>query len=234
MATQNYKEAPFFFALAQRYDPLNVDAIIGTAQCVANTDSIDRAIAMLQDELQKGMSNRAELLGGDRGVPDSKGRLGRRPEDDRRREGANPDYAYPWKLQAQIYMNKEGQDKKALDKALQAYQSYSDRNSSDPSGYLERYRIFIRKFQFDKSGRRVGKIFGIYPKYPNLHFYKGDLYGMEGNHKLAIEEYKLELANNPNNVQTLIALGKGEIELGDYNGALTLFNKAMLIEPECR
>jgi tetratricopeptide (TPR) repeat protein len=231
MATQNYKEAPFFFALAQRYDPLNVDAIIGTAQCVANTDSIERAIAMLQDELQKGTSNRAELMGAIAEFEIQKGDWDNAQKTIDDAMSANPDYAYPWKLQAEIYMNNEGKDKKALDKALQAYQSYSDRNTSDPSGYLERYRIFIRKSEFDKAADELGKIFGIYPKYPNLHFYKGALYGIEGNHKLAVEEYKLELANNANNVQTLIALGKEYIELGAYADALALFNKAMLIAP---
>jgi len=231
MATQNFKEAPFFFALAQRYDPLNVDAIIGTAQCVANTDSIERAIGMLQDELQKSSSNRAEFLGAIADFQIQRGNwdIAQKTIDDAM--SANPDYAYPWKLQAEVYMNNEGKDKKALDRALQAYQSYSDRNSSDPSGYLERYRIFIRKAQFDKAADELGKIFGIYPKYPNLHFYKGALYGMEGNHKLAVEEYKLEIANNANNVQTLIALGKEYIELGAFPEALALFNKAMLIAP---
>src|SRR5262249_28089348 len=37
MATRNFKEAPFFFALALRFDPLNVDAIVGTAKCIAAT-----------------------------------------------------------------------------------------------------------------------------------------------------------------------------------------------------
>jgi tetratricopeptide (TPR) repeat protein len=231
MATQNFKEAPFFFALAQRYDPLNVDAIIGTAQCVANTDSIERAIGMLQDELQKSSSNRAEFLGAIADFQIQRGNwdIAQKTIDDAM--SANPDYAYPWKLQAEVYMNNEGKDKKAFDKALQAYQSYSDRNSSDPSGYLERYRIFIRKAQFDKAADELGKIFGIYPKYPNLHFYKGALYGMEGNHKLAVDEYKLEIANNANNVQTLIALGKEYIELGALPEALALFNKAMLLAP---
>jgi predicted Zn-dependent protease len=52
MATKNFKDAPVYFALALRYDPLNVEALVGTAKCIAATESIDRAISLLQDELQ--------------------------------------------------------------------------------------------------------------------------------------------------------------------------------------
>jgi tetratricopeptide (TPR) repeat protein len=231
MSTQNYKEAPFFFALAQRYDPLNVETIIGTAKCIANTDSVDRAITMLEDELQKGYSNRAELLGAIAEFQIQKGDWDQAQKTIDQAMSANPDYAYAWKLQAQVYMNKEGHDKNALDKALRAYQSYSDRNSSDPSGYLERYRIFLKKLQFDQAGEELGKIFGIYPKYPNLHYYKGILDDDMGNHKLAIEEYQLELKNNPNNIESMLALGKELLETGNYPEALTLFNKAMQVAP---
>src|SRR5206468_5097789 len=135
--------APFFFALAQRYDPLNIDAIIGTAKCVAASDSIDRAINLLQDELEKHNGKKAELLGAIAEFQIQRGDWALAQKTVDQAMSADPDYAYPWKLQAQIYMNKENSDKKALDKALFAYQSYSDRNASDPSGYLERYRIFV-------------------------------------------------------------------------------------------
>jgi tetratricopeptide (TPR) repeat protein len=231
MSTQNYKEAPFFFALAQRYDPLNVETIIGTAKCIANTDSVDRAINMLEDELQKGYSNRAELLGAIAEFQIQKGDWDQAQKTIDQAMSANPDYAYAWKLQAQVYINREGHDKTALDKALRAYQSYSDRNSSDPSGYLERYRIFMKKLQFDQAGEELGKIFGIYPKYPNLHYYKGILDDNMGNHKLAIEEFQLELKNNPNSIESMLELGKQYLEAGNYPEALTLFNKAMQIAP---
>jgi tetratricopeptide (TPR) repeat protein len=231
MSTQNYKEAPFFFALAQRYDPLNVETIIGTAKCIANTDSVDRAITMLEDELQKGYSNRAELLGAIAEFQIQKGDWDQAQKTIDQAMSANPDYAYAWKLQAQVYMNREGHDRGALDKALSAYQSYSDRNSSDPSGYLERYRIFMKKLQFDQAGEELGKIFGIYPKYPNLHYYKGILDDNMGNHKLAIEEYQLELKNNPSNIESMLELGKEYLETGNYPEALNLFNKAMQVAP---
>jgi tetratricopeptide (TPR) repeat protein len=232
MATQNYKEAPFFFALAQRYDPLNVDAIIGTAKCIANTESIDRAISLLEDELQKGNGSRAELLSAIADFQIQKGSWDQAQRTVDEATSANPDYAYPWKLQAQIDISHESTDRHAIEKALQAYQSYSDRNSSDPSGYLERYRIFTKMRQYDKAADELGKIYSIYPKYPNLHLYKGELYALMGNSKVAVEEITQEIQNNPTNANALIALGKQYIEQGKLNESLVQFNKAMQISPD--
>lgn len=233
MQTKNYKEAPFFFALALRFDPLNVDALIGTAKCIAGADSIDRAISMLQDELQKGGSAiQGELLSAIAEFYIQKGDWAQAQQYVDQAMTANPDLANPWKLQAQIYLNREGVQKDAVEKALAAYQSFSDRNASDPTGYLERYRLFLKKTQFDKAQEELRKVFGIYPKYPNLHFYFGALYSLESNHKAAAEEYKIELNNNPGNVATMLALGRELVEIGGVNEALTLFNKAMLLAPK--
>jgi tetratricopeptide (TPR) repeat protein len=144
---------------------------------------------------------------------------------------ANPDYAFPWKLQAQIYMNREGLEKDALDRALAAYKSFSDRNSSDPSGYLERYRVFVKKSDFGAAAQELERIWALYPRYPNLNYYRGKLFDVQGNHKAAAENFKKELDNNPNSWNTMVELGKQLIELGQVNEALTLFNKAMQLAP---
>jgi tetratricopeptide (TPR) repeat protein len=128
-------------------------------------------------------------------------------------------------------MNFQAQKQGMLDKALSAYQSYSDRNPSDPSGYLDRFQIFVKKQDYDKAADELAKIYGIYPKYPNLHYYKGALYSAMGNHKVASEEYETELKNNPGTVPSEIGLGKELLELGDYNGALGYFNQAMQSQP---
>jgi len=232
MSTHNYKDAPFFFALALRFDPLNLDALIGTAKCIAETESIDRAINMLQDELQKQKSQRAELLAAVAELQIQKGAWDLAQVNVEQAMAANPDYAMPWKLQAQIHMNRDGTDRKAVDNALAAYKSYSDRNASDPSGYLERYKLFVRKADFEKANEELNRVYAIYPKYPNLHFYKGAMYGIMGNHKVAAEEFTAELKNNPNNVQAILSLGKELIELGDYEAAIKQFTTAMQRAPQ--
>jgi tetratricopeptide (TPR) repeat protein len=241
MATKNYKEAPFFFALALRFDPLNGEALLGTAKCIAATDSIDRAVSMLQDELSKSSRPNAAILSAIAEFDIQKGDWDLAQQNVDQARAADPDYAYAWKLQAQIYMNKEGTDKDALDKAAAAYQSYSERNPSDPSGYLERYNIYLRKTNFEKASEELNKIFALFPKYPKLHFYKGWLYSAQGNHKASAEEYKKELDNNPQQMLAIIGLGKEKIEMANQtggaesqaliHGAQELFNKAMQISP---
>jgi tetratricopeptide (TPR) repeat protein len=232
MSTRNFKDAPFFFALGLRFDPLNVDAIISTAKCVAETESIERAISMLQDQLKRGSRTRAEFLAAIAELQIQKGAWDQAQQNVDQAMQVNPDYAYPWKLQAQIYMNQEGLEKDALDKALAAYKSYSERNTSDPSGYLERYKIFIKKTEFEKAKDELTRIYAIYPKYPSLHYFLGALYAVQGNHKAAAEEFKFELSNNPSNVQTLIGYGRELLEMEQYQTALTQFTKAMQLAPQ--
>jgi len=232
MATKNYGDAAFFFALALRFDPLNMEAVLGTARSVAASDSIDRAIAKLQSELNRGTTSRAELQAAIGEFQIQKAEWDAAQASVSLAMEADPEYAYPWKLQAQIYMSREGADKTALDRALDSYKSYSDRNGSDPSGYLERYKIFIKKTDYEKANDELNRIYAIYPKYPNLHYYKGALYVLMSNLGAAITEFNQEISNNPNNVPAILALGKTLLEAGKPKEALELFNKAMMIAPQ--
>ena len=232
MSTKNYKDAPFFFALGLRYDPGNIDAITNTAKCIAETESIDRAITMLQDQLNLGTTARAEFLAAIAELQIQKGDWQQASQSVQQAMTANPAYAYPWKLQAQIYMSEEGTKKDALEKALSAYKSYSDRNPSDPSGYLERYLIFSKKAAFEQASLELNKIYEIYPRYPNVHFFRGRLYSIQGNHKAAAEEYEEELKNNPLSTRSLIAFGLELMEIGQIEKALEKFTKAMELSPK--
>ncbi len=232
MAVKSYKDAPFFFSLARRLDPLSNEPIILISKAITEVEGPDSGIQFLQDELQKGAYARAELLAAIAELQIRKGQWSVAQEYVDQARVANPDYAYPWKLQAQIFLNDENTDKKALDRTLDSFKSYSDRNSSDPSGYLERYKIFMKKAQFEKAEAELGKIYEIYPKYPNLHLYKGLMFANMGNHKVAAEEFITELTNNPGSVATLIALGKTYLELSTPKEALTHLAKAMAIQPQ--
>ncbi len=235
ISTRNFKDAPFFFSLALRFDPLNVDAVIGIAKSVAETESIERAISLLQDELKGEVSARAEYLAAIAELQMQKGIWDLAQENIKQAIQINPDYAYAWKLQAQFYMSREFTDRQALEKALQAYKSYSERNISDPSGYLERYKIFVKRTEYEKAKDELTKIYDIYPKYPNLHYYLGALYALQGNHKVSTEEFKLEIRNNPLNFQALIAYGKELLELNDvaaFREGLNQFTRAMQVAPQ--
>ncbi len=231
METKNFKDAPFFFALALRFDPTNIEAISGTAKCVAETDGVDRGIALLEDELQNLDGFRADLLTAIAELQIKKGQwpLAQRYLD--QAIEANPAFAHVWRVQAQVHRNSENVDPKALDRAAEAYKSYSDRNPTDPSGYVERYQIFLQKAMFEQADQELGRVYTLYPRYPKLHFYKGRLYSRMGNTKAALEEFKQELQNNPNAVNTLLALGNELIRDGNATQALTYLNQAMRAAP---
>ncbi|MCC7442203.1 MAG: tetratricopeptide repeat protein [Bdellovibrionales bacterium] len=229
------QDAPFYYALGLRLDPLNMDAIVGTAKCIAQTDSIQRAITMLQDELQKLGGARAELVAAVAELRMQAGDWDLAEDSVSAAMAMNPKYAFPWLLQATIYRNKEGLDKEAIPKALIAYKSYIERNPSDPKGYLERYKLFMKLGQFDKASDELAEIFKYYPKYPGIHFFKGNLYSLMGNTQAALQEFEQELSSHPESVEALIALGKEKLKAeGDKdaaNAALELFTKAMQINP---
>jgi tetratricopeptide (TPR) repeat protein len=238
LATKNYKEAPFFFSLALRFDPLNTDAVIGIAKSIANSEGLERGISHLQDELQKLAEPRAELLAAIAELHVQRGDWDAAQSFVDQAVAANPDYALPYKLQAQIYLNKEGVEKNAVDLALRALNSFSERNRSDATGYLERYRILLKRKEFQAALDELSRVYSVYPRYPNLHYYRGQLYGIMGNHRVAIAEFREELKNNPKSVPTLVELGKSILETRQGNQdaavikeAADLFTKAMQLAP---
>ena len=79
VATRHYADAPLFFSLALRFDPLNLEAVIGTAEAIAQTDSIERAVRMLQDEVQKARFPRPEPMPLLPVLPSSAARIIKRP-----------------------------------------------------------------------------------------------------------------------------------------------------------
>lgn len=232
MSMKNFKDAPFFLSLGLRFDPLNVEAIVLLAKCIAETESVDRAITSLQDQLKREANSRAEYLGAIAEFYIQKGEWESAQQLVNQAMAANPNYAYPWKLQAQIFANRENQDRDALKKALDAYQSFSERNTSDPTGYLERFKIYMKKMQFEKAKEELNRIYAIYPKFPKLRYYFGRMYAVEGNHKQALEEFRTEVKNNPDSVDGLIEYGRENMEFGQFQEALKSFVKAMSLAPQ--
>jgi tetratricopeptide (TPR) repeat protein len=231
-ASQGPRDAPFFFALALRYDPLSSEAIIGTARALSETESIDSAIRYLQEQLIKWPAAKTELLVALAEFYLKKADYLTCMRYINQAKALDPDAASPYRIQGQLDLAREGIDKDALSNALDSFRYYSERNQSDPVGYLERYRIYVRRGEFDKAGDELNQIYAVYPKYPNLGFYKGSLYSVMGNHKLAAEEFQKELKTNNRNYAVWMALGKEQVEIGLLGEAIASFNQAMQLEPK--
>lgn len=229
---QNFKLAPLYFALAYRLDPLNIETLFGTARSIAGEESIQAAINYLKKAIERGSFPKAPILVTLAEYEVDRGEL---KEAKRLLEEArtlDPNYAKSFLVLAKIHLFDESTDKNALKKALDAYQAYSTRNRADPAGYMERFKIFLKMSRFDEAKDELDLIYMIYPKYPNLHYFKGVLYDQMGNSRVAVEEFVSELKNNPASIPALIGAGKSYNLLKDPKTALSYLNRAMALAPQ--
>lgn len=232
IVTKNFAEAPFFLALARRFDPVGTEPILLTAQAVAEQESIEAGIRILQDELQNENSPKAEMLSGIAELYMKMGKWDKAEAYIEQAKAADPDSATPWRLSAKWFLNLEGVDKKATEHALEAYDSFIERNPSDSTGYYEKYSIYLSQARFGEAQNELDKLSLLYPKYPKLHYYRGNLFAKMSNFKLASQEYAAEIKNNPLALGAHLELGKSLIELKEYANALTYLQKAMEIAPK--
>src|SRR5690606_8522557 len=49
---KRFDDAAFYFSMARRFDPLDINSIVGTAKSISGSESIDRGIQMLRDQMQ--------------------------------------------------------------------------------------------------------------------------------------------------------------------------------------
>jgi tetratricopeptide (TPR) repeat protein len=232
IASKQYADAPFFFALARRFDPVGTEPVLLTAQAVAFSESIDSGIRILQDELQSGSLPRAELLSGIADLLIRKGQWEKADAYVEQAKTADPDLPTPWRLQAKIYLNQEGVVKDATEKALDAYNSFIERNPSDSTGYYEKYHIFMSQARFEEAQGELDKLTSLYPKYPNLHFFRGSLFSKMANFKAAAVEFELEIKHNPQSIGAYLEHGKALLELKDYAGAVGPLTTSMSLAPK--
>lgn len=230
LATGKFEEAPFIFSLALRQDPENHEAILGTAAALAGSDGIDRAVAYLQDELQKGRGTRVELLCGIASLLIQKGRLDPAAELIEQAKRLRPDASRPWRVEAELNLAR-GADRKFKTVAAEAYRAYLDRNPSDATMMYERYRVLVDLERYEEADHELGRIYESYPKFPSLHFSKGLIYMRLANYKAAIREFEQELKNGNTSTQNLVELGKAHLELRDAEKALGYFIQAIRRSP---
>jgi tetratricopeptide (TPR) repeat protein len=230
IATKQYEQAPFIFSLAMRFDPESPDAILGTATALAGSEGIDRAVAYLQDELQKGRGTRVELLCGIASLLIQKGRLDQAEEFVEQAKTLRPEAAQPWKVAAELALAR-GTERKWKEKADEAYRAYLDRNPSDATVMYERYRVLVDLEKYEQADQELGRIYESYPKFPSLHFSKGLIYVRLANYKAALREFEQELKNGNTSTQNLIELGKAHLELKESDKALGYFIQAVKRSP---
>ncbi len=231
-ATKNCKDAPFFYALSRRYDPKNVEATLGIARCIAVEESPNRAILMLEDELQKETANRTRILSEIADLNIQTGAWGRAKLMIEEAKRAGPEAALPYRLEAKLLLAQNEMTPKILKDAVTALEGYSARNPSDAEAYVKQFQLRMRTTEFDRAAVVLDDLYARYPKYPGLHYLRGNLLSKMGNRKESVAEYLVELKNHPNHVETMIAMGQEYLDQQNTTEALKSFNQAMQVAPK--
>lgn len=229
VASKNPDNASLFFGLARRFDPLNMESIVGTAEAMAQTESSEIAIRYLQGELAKVGGSKPELLTAIADLYLQKGDFREGLRNVQQVLQSDPTFAKAYWVLGQLNLQAGGRF--GPQKAIQAFRQYSERNPSDASGYLERYKIFLQIKKYDQAELELDRIASRYPKFPNLFLFRGDLFTLWGNRVRAIQEYENELKNHPTSAVAMISLGKAFMEAQRYEDALKRFSDSMRLAP---
>ncbi|MBS1959259.1 MAG: tetratricopeptide repeat protein [Bdellovibrionales bacterium] len=225
------KDAQFFYSLAQRLDPFNYSAIIGSAKCFLKTDNVDVAVSRIQEELGRLPKARADLIVGIAEI------YYLAHEDERalhflaQAKELDPDYPETYKIEGLIYLRGMITKKELKRKAIDAFKSYSDRKLSDPMGYIQRFEIFLKDSNFEQAAEELNRVFEVSPRYPELHYRRAQLYIKMGRSKDALNELSEELKLNPRFVKSWVEQGNIYMRANNLDLATQSFVKAMELDP---
>jgi len=226
------KDAQFFYSVAQKFDPFNIDAILGSAKCLLKTDNVQLAVSRIQDELVRLPKARADLTAGIAEIYLIAG------DDDKALQFADQaieiESTYPesYRIKGQVYLHKMISQKDAKKKALEAFKSYSDRKVSDPFGYIQRFEIFLSDSNFEQATEELNRVFEISPRFPELHYRRAQLYTKMGRVKDALLELDEELKVNTRLVKALVERGNLLLRMNQGEDAMKDFIKAMELDPQ--
>ena len=226
------KDAQFFYSVAQKFDPFNMDAILGSAKCLLKTDNVQLAVSRIQDELVRLPKARADLTA-------AIGEIYLLANDDDKAlqfadQAIELDSSYPesYRIKGLVYLHKMVTDKAAKKKALESLKSYSDRKPADPFGYVQRFEIFRIDSNFEQASEELNRVFEISPKFPELHYRRAQLYLKMGKTGDALQELAEELKINPRLVKALDDQGNILLRMNQLDEAMKSFVRAMEISPQ--
>jgi tetratricopeptide (TPR) repeat protein len=226
------KDAQFFYTVAQKYDPFNLNAILGSAKCLLKTDNVQLAVTRIQDELLRLPKARADLTAG-------AAEIYLLANDDERalqfaEQAIEIDSNYPesYRIKGLVYLHKMISQKDAKKKALESLKSYSDRKPADPFGYLQRFEVFLADSNFEQAAEELNRVFEVSPRYPELHLRRAQLYSKMGRVKDALVELDEELKINGRLVKALDEKGNLLLKMNQPDEAMKSFVQAMEINPQ--
>jgi tetratricopeptide (TPR) repeat protein len=84
---------------------------------------------------------------------------------------------------------------------------------------------------FDRADEFAARLVARYPFEPEVHYFRGTLYGFEGQKPEAEREYREQLKVSPNHVPSLIALAGLEMEKAEVSAASNFARQAAAADP---
>jgi tetratricopeptide (TPR) repeat protein len=226
------RDAQFFYSLAQRLDPFNLRAIVGSAKCMLKTDGIDTAVGRVQEELARLPKARADLLAGIAELYFLNHDDEKSLQFIQQAKDVDPDYPETYKVEGDLYLRQMVVKKDVKRNALDALRGYSDRKVSDPYGYLKRFEIFVGDSNFEDAQAELDKVFEVSPRFPELHYKRAIMYGKMGRTKDALRELESELKLNPRMDAAWTEQGNIQVRAGNLDEALKSYKKAMELNPK--
>lgn len=232
----NFRDAAFYYGLAQRFDPYNIDATVGKGKALSELEGLEAAIEYMQNALEQS-PYKAALLNG---IAEIYQRKGDNTSALRFADNAlmtDPQFAKAHKVKGDALASQE-----KLKEALDEYLTYTNLVPLDPSGHIERYKIFLKKLDLKAAKEAIQKVIDNYPKYPGAFYMLGDLFREGQNYKSALEAAEQEIKNNPGYIQAYVLAGtaqnlmaasdheRARQEAG-YTAAIATLNKALKMNP---
>jgi tetratricopeptide (TPR) repeat protein len=227
------KDAQFFYTVAQKFDPLSLDAISGSAKCLLKTDGIKLAVTRIQDELSRLPKAKADLLSAISDVYLLSGDDENAINFADQAIAVDPLYPESYRIKGIIYSNKMQivkESKESKKNALEMFQLYSARKPSDTFGFLNRFEIFLKDSNFEMAAEELNRIFEVSPRFPELHFRRALMFSKMGKTKDALAELEEELKINSKSIKALDERGYVLLRLNQLDEALKSFVRSMELE----
>ncbi|MBI3543019.1 MAG: tetratricopeptide repeat protein [Deltaproteobacteria bacterium] len=228
--TNNFQDAAFYMGLAQRFDPFNVDATVTIGKSIAELDSLEKGVEYVQSMLQMS-PHKAALLNGIAEIYARKGKY-----DDALKFADNalttdPTYALANRTKGEAFAS-QNKRKEALD----AFETYTNLALLDPTGHIERHKIYLtpdEKGRLDMTAAKgeLLKVATQFPRYPGIHFMIGDLLFKAGEIEKAGGECEWEIKNNPGFVPGYVCLATVLNKSKGFQKAVELTNMALKSAP---
>lgn len=221
----NFRDAAFYFGLARRFDPFNVEATVGIGMALSELEGVDVGVRYVQNALEIS-PHKAALLNGVAEIYERKGDHASAMKFADNALTTDPTFALAHKTRGEAFtsLNKT---KEALD----AYRTYSSLAPLDPTGHIARYRIYLKKMDLKAAKEEIQKVIDGFPKFPGAHYMLGDLFREGQNYQAALDAALIEIKFNPGYVPAYVLAGTAYNLTKDYTNALGMLTKGLRLAP---